>query len=327
MQNKLPLNPVSSWQPPKVTTRDKSCTWLADVIIQKTVDTTEDVALIGVPFDYAVNYRPGTRFGPNSIREALASQTAYVTDRRMDLSELSIMDYGNIDITHDLSKSYKDIETVLASLNPRLLTVILGGDHSITRHLINGVISRDYRNIGLISFDAHFDSRIPISGKEHSGHWMLQIQQDQPDLLSPNNISIIGLSAGSYSPEYQKKMDDREILTFTVSETRKHGVEKIMELTMDHSASHNSGLYVTLDIDVIQQTFAPGTSVPNPNGIYPDFIYDALYILGKSGKLKAIDIVEVNPMTDVNGMTSSIAAQAILQALAGIQSFILNGGE
>ena len=320
------LNSVSCWHPPHVTTRDKSCKWLADMISQEISGIKGDVALVGVPFDYAVNYRPGTRFGPNSIRESLASQTAYVTDRRMDLSNLSIIDYGNVDIIHDIKETYHIIERVAEEINASLLTVFLGGDHSITRYLINGVLSRSCENLGLISFDAHFDSRVPISGKEHSGHWMLQIQEDQPKQLLPTNIAIIGLSAGSYSPDYQKNMDDKGILTFTVSETRRLGVERIIEQTIEQCSSNTAGIYVTLDIDVLHQAFAPGTSVPNPHGLYPDFIYDALYIIGRSGKLKALDIVEVNPLTDVNGNSSTIAAQAILQALAGIQSFIEAGG-
>ncbi|MED4954120.1 agmatinase family protein [Paenibacillus macerans] len=323
MITSLPLNTVSCWLPANVTVRDKSCAWFNEHIVLGPVDDHISVALLGVPFDYAVNFRPGSRFGPNSIRESLASQTLYVTDRRQDLSGISIVDFGNVDISHDLKTSYYNIQTVIKNIRPDLLTIIMGGDHSITRSLISGFISREPRRIGLISFDAHFDSRVPIPGKEHSGHWLLQIQQDHPTYLFSENISIIGLSAGSYSPAYQQAIDDSGGLTFTVSECRKLGVEEIMMRCIEHSSANNDlELYVTVDIDVINQAYAPGTSVPNPLGLYPDFLYDALYILGKSGRLKVLDVVEVNPLTDLNGITSSIAAQAILQALAGVNTFI-----
>jgi len=307
--------PSNAWTLGQLKHRDISCAWMCNHILQTPV---ADISFLGVPEDFFVNYRPGARFAPDKIRTALASNTTFVMARNVCLDNLSFFDYGDIFLNNTVDDIFFKLEDVVSKLDSRICSIVLGGDHYITGPLIKGYAKSVGSNIGLVSIDAHCDSRPPVLGKEHSGNWMRPILDGIYPCIEANNIAIVGLSSGLYSPEYFEEFERLGALTMTVSDARHFHRNNCMIEKILYQLKNVDKIYITLDIDAVDQSQAPGTSAPNPNGLSADIIFDLLFELGKTGKIAFFDITEVNPLVDINDMTSRLASEFILHLLAGI---------
>ncbi len=267
-----------------------------------------------VPFDYAVSHRPGTRFGPASILAALNTFTLYCTDKRVSLAHSHFHHFGTVDVVNDFKESYRRIREAVARLPAGYTLVALGGDHSISDPLVRGVQDRlGEKKLGLIVFDAHFDSRDPVPGKEHSGHWMKTLE----DTLDYTSAVQLGINAPIYGERYMAEAEEKGILVKTLYEIRKAGWDAVLAEAVEHATSSTDGLYLSVDIDSLDQAFAPGTSVPNPAGFFPHEVLDAVYEIGCRADVVGFDLTEVSPPLDRDGFTSQLAAHLVLSFLSG----------
>lgn len=292
-----------NWNFNNLRLRDSNCKWFSELI----EDENSDFSILGIPMDLGVNFRPGTRFAPNSIREELAKNSCFLMDKRKDFSNLKIRDCGDISLGNNFYKAHVEIEMAIEKLLlNETKAIFFGGDHSITYSTINSL--KDVE--ALILFDAHLDCRKPIKDFEHSGNWLYKILEE--NIIIPSNIYILGASGNNYSPHYLKQLESKGVTILTVSEFReKDIIKKIMRYL------ENKITYISLDIDCIDQSQAPGTSVPASNGFYSHEIYDSIYTLSKEQKVKYLDIVEINPLLDRDNMTSKVASQIVMHFLAG----------
>lgn len=292
-----------NWNFSNLRLKDNTCKWFSEIIEDKNID----FSILGIPMDLGVNFRPGAHFAPNTIREELAKNSCFLMDKRKDFATLKLKDYGDISLGNSFCKAHIEIEKTIEELElNETKTIFLGGDHSITYSTIRSL--KDVE--ALILFDAHLDCRKPIENFEHSGNWLYKILEE--NIIEPNNIFILGASGNNYSPHYLEKLENKGITIFTVSEFRKRNViEEIVRILK------NKITYVSFDIDCIDQSQAPGTSVPSSNGFFSYEIYDSIYILSKEEKIKYLDIVEVNPILDKDNITSKVASQVTIHFLAG----------
>jgi agmatinase len=296
---------------------DPSIRWMADHWRDSSSEAGHRLAFefLGVPFDYAVSHRPGTRFGPRAILEALNGYSLYCLDKRMGLEETHFHHQGEVDIVHQLEDSYQNIQRAVARVPPHAIPVILGGDHSITDPAIRGMRERlgDTR-FGLIVFDAHFDSREPVPGKEHSGHWLHTLG----DIIDYRSVVQLGLSAPIYSGRYTREAERAGILVRTPYEIRRRGWQTTLEQAVKHAMRGTQGIYLSVDIDVLDQAFAPGTSVPNPCGLLTHEVVDAVFEIASMAPLVGFDITEVSPPLDRLDSTAQVAAQIVMNCVAGV---------
>lgn len=268
-----------------------------------------------VPFDYAVSHRPGARFGPEKILEVLNGSTLYCADKRVALHSVQLRHFGVVDVVHSLSETYRNIENQVADIPTDYIPICLGGDHSITDPIVRAVIGKN-RNckVGLVVFDAHFDSRDPKKGKEHSGHWMNTLE----GVIDYHNVVQLGINANIYSETYMKCAEDKGVLVRTPYEIRRAGIQSVLneifqKLDVDK-------VYISVDIDAVDNAFAPGTSVPNPCGLFPHEICDMIFEISKHYQSTGFDVVEVSPPLDGSGATAMIAAQCVFNFMAGVVS-------
>ncbi|WP_027555929.1 agmatinase family protein [Bradyrhizobium sp. Cp5.3] len=274
-------------------------------------------AFISVPFDYAVSHRPGCRFGPEKILQALDSSTTYCVDKRVSLSEATFVRYEPIDVVHSLDQTYRNIREAVASLPGRVRPIILGGDHSISDPAIRGVVDRlGGGKLGLVVLDAHFDMRPPVSGKEHSGHWMRTIS----DVIDYHKVAQLGINAPIYSEEYMRLAETSGTLVLTPYDIRKMGWPDAICAVLRHVSEGVDGVYLSVDIDAVDQAHAPGTSVPNPGGLLTYEVLDVVFEIAARAHVLALDITEVSPPLDRDDMTSKLAAQIVLNVMAGVVS-------
>lgn len=297
---------------------DETVVWVSDLWGKKEFSSGGTYGFLKIPMDYAVSYRPGTRFGPDKILAALNSFSAYCADKNASFAHALFQDLGSIDVVHSLEETYRRIENRVRDLSPSITPIFIGGDHSISDPIIRGISSiHSGKRIGVIVFDAHFDSREPKVGKEHSGHWVYTLA----GVMNYKLLTQIGINAPVYSKYYMEKAKTDGIHVYTPYELRKQGIQCCMKEIIDFYKRECDCVYISVDIDCIDQSFAPGTSVPNPCGLFPHEVCDSIYELSSNLNTIGFDINEVSPPLDQNDMTSSLAAFIVCNYIAGKESY------
>jgi agmatinase len=297
---------------------DDSVEWISDRWVTADWRPGEHVVpVLRVPLDYAVSSRPGTRFGPNAIVAALNGLSLYCTDKRIPLTDVRFLDAGEVDVVHDLAHTYRAIADAVARLPAGTSPVVLGGDHSITDPVIRGLLRREAdHGFGIVVFDAHFDSRTPVPGKEHSGHWMKTIE----DVVDYHAVVQLGINAPIYSDAYMRDAEHRGVLVRTPYDIRGQGWQRTVKEAVAHASNPTGRVYISVDVDVMDQSVAPGTSVPNPCGLLPHEVADAVFEISRRADVVGLDVVEVSPPLDRLDATAHVAAHIVLNHLAGVMA-------
>ena len=279
-----------------------------------------DYAILGAPFDFGSQYRPGARFGPRSIREAstlFSFGHAGAYDHEDDITYLEqdkvkIVDIGDADIIHtDTIKSHKNIESGVRSiLKAKAIPIILGGDHSINIPCINAF--SEEKPFHLIQIDAHLDFVDERHGVKngHGNPMRRAAEKDYVTGLSQFGIRNVSSTAKDGYEDARKMGSDIQ----SVRQFRSDGVEKMLG-----RVPLGKRYYITIDIDAFDPSIASGTGTPSHGGFLYYEILEFLDGLTKRGQIIGVDLVEVAPEYDHSGSTSTLAAQLLLNLIGRIQ--------
>lgn len=164
-----------------------------------------DLGLVGIPFDTSVMYRPGCRFGPESLRNSLMMSNTYEPGLDCELRGLKISDFGNIDVIFtDVLETHKRVETVMTQIIKHGVTpLILGGDHGLTYPNIKSLLNNIEGNVGIIMFDGHLDVRKDHHGMVSSGTPFRRLIDEPPrNPLKPKNLVEVGINGWLSSKYY-----------------------------------------------------------------------------------------------------------------------------
>src|SRR3989338_353781 len=292
---------------------DKSVVWFSDVWQKPVTSTLPSFGFVEIPFDFAVSHRPGTRFGPKEIIKNLNECTLYCTYKRISLENMVITHFGSVDVVQSIEQSHENIAKAVSSLPNPYIPICLGGDHSITAPIFSS-IKKKHQNeeIGLLVFDSHFDSRDIIPGRYHSGNWVKTLEKT----LNYNYFIQFGIGANIYSKQYMDFSEKNGITIITVYDMRKKGLSNVINDIFKKLKIKK--LYLSVDIDAIDQAFAPGTSVPNSNGLFPHEVIDTIFEIARHYDIIGFDITEVSPPLDRNNITTNVAVQIIINLMAGM---------
>lgn len=308
--------------------RDPTVRWVSDSWVGSGTDGSAHAAehtigVLGIPFDYAVSHRPGTRYGPAAIVAALQGYSMYCTDKRVALDDTLFVELDPVDVVHSFAETYRRITEAVRAIPPHVHPVVLGGDHSVTDPVFRGLLERSPgKRYGLIVFDAHFDSREPIEGHEHSGHWMHTLQ----DVVDYRVVVQLGINAPIYSEHYMRAAESAGVMVRTPYEIRRAGWQPVIEEAVAHASRGTDGVYISVDIDCLDQAFAPGTSVSNPCGLLAHEVVDAVFEISRGADVVGLDITEVSPPLDTQDYTAQLAAHIVLNHVAGLVSRAAPGG-
>lgn len=186
--------------------------------------------------------------------------------------------------------------------------IFIGGDHSITYSCFNGLNTEDK---ALLIFDAHPDLEVSTKSITHEDY-LRKLIEDK--ILSPNNIILVGLR--SWSENELKFLNKNKIKYFDMKKIFELDVKEVCDIIMENVNSFEN-LYLSIDIDVVDPAFAPGTSNKNsePGGLTSRQLIYFIQRLKLLKNLKRVDIVEVNPELDVNDMTSKLVAKLIMELI------------
>ena len=276
-----------------------------------------DVAVVGVPFDSAVTYRPGARFGPSHVRESSRLLRPYNPAQDVNpFGTQQVVDAGDIAVNpFAIEEALAQIETGARDLlerSGRLLSV--GGDHSIALPLLRAMKAK-HGEVAVVHFDAHLDTWDTYFGARNT-HGTPFRRASEEGLLDQTGCMHVGIRGPLYAAS--DLVEDAELGFQIVSspEMDDLGVKGVLERIRERVGDRP--VYVSVDIDVLDPAFAPGTGTPEAGGLSSR---ELLAILrGFAGlRLVGADIVEVAPAYDhaqITGIAASHVAYELISAMA-----------
>ncbi|MGH9862677.1 MAG: agmatinase [Candidatus Acidiferrales bacterium] len=271
-----------------------------------------DVALVGIPFDGGTTYRPGARFGPRHIRAQSALIRPYNPATRTNpFAKRRIADFGDLGVNpFSIEDTYRRIEEQLEPvLRAGVLPVSVGGDHSILLPLLRA-IHKQHGPVALVQLDAHPDTWDEYFGVKHS-HGTPVRRAVEEGLLAEGAVVQIGLRGQVYGEEDFDFCRQHKIQMMTTEQFHAKGTAGAKRLLKKLGRRPT---YLTLDIDVVDPAFAPGTGTPQVGGLSSAQIVELVRSL-RGLRLVGCDLVEVSPPYDNGEITSLLAANLLFEIL------------
>jgi len=266
-------------------------------------DKSEPIAIVfGVPFDSTHSYKPGTRFGPDSIRGAFNNIEIFHPELQLDLESVNIQDIGNTKNTVVAQEMLNMVEKITTELLQRnIQLIILGGEHLITL----GTYPSFPKETGYLVFDAHYDLRNEYADNKlsHAAYLRRIIEKQGSD-------NVVHVGARAFVKEELAFVTEHHIKTISDKDIKDGNGPKLVK---DAISSFDT-IYTSFDLDVLDPAFAPGVGNPEANGITSRELFDMIYSIDGT-KVTGFDIVELNPTYD-NGATSSLAAKIMSTMIA-----------
>ena len=276
-----------------------------------------DVAIVGVPFDAGVTYRPGARFGPSAIRQASRLLRPYNPAQAVSpFSIAQVVDAGDVACNpFDIERGLADIESGIAHLiGGDRRVMVLGGDHTIALAVLRAMHAQ-HGPVALVHFDAHLDTWDTYFDERYT-HGTPFRRASEEGLIVKGHSAHVGIRGSLY--DRQDLIDDEE-LGFTIVHCRdidRLGIDGIVQRVQARVG--DSPVYVSIDIDVLDPAFAPATGTPEAGGMTSRELLGVLRGMA-SLRIVGADIVEVAPAYDHAEITG-VAAANLAYELVSIMS-------
>lgn len=295
----------------------KAASWI------RTWDGSErpDVMLVGAPLSKTSISHSGASQTPLAVREMLSAVTTYNIDHDIDLADvLTARDAGDARVhVTDLARCRANIREAVAAVRemaPTSLPVIMGGDHSITAPSVEAFRASVSGAVGLVQFDAHMDLRNLEDGGPSNGTPIRQLVE--AGTIDGQHIAQVGLHAFANARPYREFARAAGITQITAREVARTPIESVVHRALEIAGTGTEAVYVTVDMDVLDQAFAPGVSAMVPGGMTTWQLFDALLLLGQDPRVRAIDFVEVDAAQDPRRATVRATVHGMLTFLTGV---------
>jgi arginase len=282
----------------------------------------ERVAVVGVPMDLGAGRR-GVDMGPSALRYARLLE-------EIEALGLAVEDLGNVRVPlaetlrgrrgsylAEIRQAALELKEKLMALPEEVFPIVLGGDHSLAMGSVSGVARG---RIGVIWVDAHADFNTPETSPSGNIHGMpLAVLSGLGDsrltevfrAVDPKDLVLIGVR--SVDPGEARLLKELGVRVYTMHEVDRLGIARIAEEALDHLSGLS--LHVSLDADVLDPTLAPGVGTPVPGGLTYREAHLFMEILALSGRVKSLDLVEVNPILDERNRTAEMMVGLALSLL------------
>jgi agmatinase len=280
-----------------------------------------DVAVVGAPWDGSTTNRPGARFGPLALRAQAYHSAGYHLDLGLEIFEhLEVVDYGDAICSHGMwEASRAAIHARVGEVAGRgIVPVVVGGDHSITWPAATAVADHHgFGNVGVVHFDAHADTADSIDGNLAS-HGTPMRRLIESGAVPGRNFVQVGLRGYWPPAEVFDWMRAQGMRWHLMHEVWERGAQAVIADAIAEALDGAGALYLSVDIDVLDPGFAPGTGTPEPGGMTPADLLRAVREIAMRTNLVAMDVVEVAPPYDWADVTINNAHRVVLEALAGL---------
>lgn len=264
------------------------------------------VVLYGMPMDWTVSYRPGSRFGPTRIREVSIGLEEYSAYLDRELEEVKYFDAGDIPLPFgNAQKSLDEIESFVDKvLAKEKFPLGMGGEHLVSWPVFKSMYKK-YPDLAIIHIDAHADLRTDYEGEPLSHSTPIR---KAAELIGPSNVYSFGIRSGMKEEFQWAKEVGMHISKFDVH-------KPLMEILPTLSGRP---VYVTIDIDVLDPAHAPGTGTVDAGGITSRELLTSIHEIARSNvNVVGADLVEVAPIYDVSEQTANTASKLIREMILG----------
>ncbi len=277
-----------------------------------------DLSIMGVPFDGAVSGSRGAAEAPSRLRE-LSKRCSPFSDEGRDLRNLAIYDRGDVPYKHDWVSYYAEVEKqALELFQAGTLPLFLGGDHSVTIPL-SSAFARHYHPepVGMVHFDAHSDLMDVYQDQKWS-HACPQRRFLEQDNTSPKNMFLVGIREfEAEEVDFWKNNPDLGLVT--ARRYYRDGHEAVIN-EMVSAMEGVEAVYLSIDIDILDPAYAPGTGTPQAGGLSTRELIELVWDSMTRLPVKAVDLVEVAPPVDISDLTSRAALKVIYEIFATVNS-------
>lgn len=293
----------------------------ADVLSERDID----VGILGIPFDSTCLSRTGANRGPNAIREMSCQTHPYHFEYDVRIDEVhSMVDFGDVQVLPGNAEEtiQRGRDVVSRLFGSAITPVVLGGDHSVSIAGMNAT-GEEFDDPGLIVLDTHLDTAQDVGGERYNHACPVARAIDEGG-IDPERICLLGIS-GTGNPEFERAYAERNgINVFPLDEIIQRGPVPVAREAADIAHDGTDGVYLSVDIDVLDAAYAPGTGVPSPAGMASRELLQILGVVAARGFV-AMDIVETSPAWDQSQTTPTMACRVISDCLAASATGEANG--
>jgi len=273
--------------------------WRGLPFIASSNDPASPNVLLGAPMDFSASFRPGSRFGPESIRQVSYNLEEYSLFVGKSLEDLSFYDAGDLQLPFgNVSRSLHLIEEAIRGCLERgQRTFTIGGDHLISWPCLKAY-SQHFPQLTVVHIDAHADLRDDYMGEERSHATVIGNALRELPLKDVYQFAIRSATQREHDTAKRTRF-----FPFTFVEPLRTVLGEI-----------SGPVYITLDIDAVDPAYAPGVGTPESGGITPHDLFEGLKLLSAKNVV-GFDLVEVAPAYDNAGITSALAAKLVRESL------------
>jgi agmatinase len=282
-----------------------------------------DVVIVGAPFDGGVTNRPGARYGPRAIRAAsnLGRGAYHLGLEVQPLRVLRVFDFGDASVVPvDIERSHEAIrEKVGAVLAAGAVPVVLGGDHSVAFPSATAVAEAVGKGkLGVVHFDAHADTAEDEWGTLY-GHGTPMRRLIESGAVPGRSFVQVGLRGYWPPPDVVAWMHEQGMRWHLMDEIIQRGFDAVLDDAVAEALDGPEAIYLSVDVDVLDPAFAPGTGTPEPGGLSSRELLRAVRRVAGSTHLAGVDVVEVAPPYDGPGqITAEVAHRVVLEVLSAL---------
>jgi arginase len=296
----------------------------------------QKIRIIGVPMDLGASRR-GVDMGPSALRVAgLQARIKQLGHQVEDIGNISVkqpeeMSYGEKRAKYlgEIAEACKDLgEAVEKSLIEGFLPLVLGGDHSIAAGAVSGVAThfrKEKKEVGYIWLDAHGDMNTPESSPSGNVHGMPLASimgYGPPELtelmgfkpkVEPQNIVLVGVR--DLDSQEKKLVKKSGVHVFTMRDIDERGMREVMSDALKYAMDDTAGIAVSLDMDFVDPSDAPGVGTPVRGGVTYREAHLAMEMIADSEAMASLEIVEINPVIDEHNRTALLGVELVLSGL------------
>jgi agmatinase len=284
-----------------------------------------DVVVVGAPFDGGTSHRPGARFGPYAIRSTdylgFDGSRPHLALGVDPLQDLRVVDVGDVlMLPGEIAPALTRLEEAVAAIaTAGAVPVVLGGDHTIALPDVSGVARHlGFGRVSVIHFDAHADTGDTQFGSL-LGHGTPMRRLIESGAARGDRFIQIGLRGYWPEPPVLAWMAEQAMRWYEMTEVVKRGLDACLDEAFALATDDCDGVFLSVDVDVVDPGMAPGTGTPEPGGLTSRQLLDAVRRIGLELPVVGMDVVELSPPYDGPGeVTAYLANRIVLETLSGM---------
>ncbi len=278
-------------------------------------DENANIGILGVPFEGAASFRKGTAQAPARIR-SLSPHVAPYTESGGALSDLRIRDLDDVDVSGDWNAVHDRTAKRVEELLKHPFAIVIGGDHSVTIPVFHAFAETVPGPLGYLHLDAHLDLMSSFEGRTWS-HACTARRVFEAAPVSPEHAVFVGIRSW-LGEEISFLRDHPEIQVLAASAIAEGDITSIVTSALV-PLRNAASVYVTIDIDVLDPAFAPGTGTPEAGGLSTRHLLRILRLAFEHLPIRVLDVVEVSPPLDHSDITSFAAIKLLYEVFGWVK--------